>query len=49
MENKQNQGNNNNKSYLPLELLFEIFKAANTRQESGYEDGYQEIRTDTDI
>lgn len=36
MENKQNQGNNNNKSYLPLELLFEIFKAANTRQESGY-------------
>ena len=35
MENTQNCNNNNNRLLMPLELLFEIFKTANTRQENG--------------
>ena len=38
MENIQNRDNNNNnynRIHLPLELIFEIFKSANTRQENG--------------
>ena len=34
--NHDNKNNNKNRFTIPLESLYDIFKAANTRQENGY-------------